>query len=80
MQQITFFFFFSGMQTQPMETYSASCPNTMENSTSSKQRLKTPGKCFTRSKVKKIGVYRNTPEAFHYWKCPLTRYSLLSRH
>uniref|UniRef100_A0A8C0CZF5 protein-tyrosine-phosphatase n=1 Tax=Balaenoptera musculus TaxID=9771 RepID=A0A8C0CZF5_BALMU len=37
------------MQAQPIETYSASCPNTMENSTSSKQTLKTPGKCFTRS-------------------------------
>ncbi|XP_015418941.1 PREDICTED: tyrosine-protein phosphatase non-receptor type 22 isoform X1 [Myotis davidii] len=42
------------MQAQPMETYSASCPNTMENSTSSKQTLKTPGKCFTRSKSLKI--------------------------
>uniref|UniRef100_A0A8C9B8M9 protein-tyrosine-phosphatase n=1 Tax=Phocoena sinus TaxID=42100 RepID=A0A8C9B8M9_PHOSS len=42
------------MQTQPIETYSTSCPNTMENSTSSKQILKTPGKCFTRSKSLKI--------------------------
>uniref|UniRef100_A0A8C6C1A7 protein-tyrosine-phosphatase n=1 Tax=Monodon monoceros TaxID=40151 RepID=A0A8C6C1A7_MONMO len=42
------------MQTQPIETYSTSCPNTMENSTSSKQTLKTPGKCFTRSKSLKI--------------------------
>ncbi|XP_036199072.1 tyrosine-protein phosphatase non-receptor type 22 isoform X1 [Myotis myotis] len=42
------------MQAQPMETYSASCPNTMEHSTSSKQTLKTPGKCFTRSKSLKI--------------------------
>uniref|UniRef100_A0A8C0CY58 protein-tyrosine-phosphatase n=1 Tax=Balaenoptera musculus TaxID=9771 RepID=A0A8C0CY58_BALMU len=42
------------MQAQPIETYSASCPNTMENSTSSKQTLKTPGKCFTRSKSLKI--------------------------
>ncbi|XP_058916588.1 tyrosine-protein phosphatase non-receptor type 22 isoform X2 [Kogia breviceps] len=42
------------MQAQPIETYSTSCPNTMENSTSSKQTLKTPGKCFTRSKSLKI--------------------------
>ncbi|XP_059757133.1 tyrosine-protein phosphatase non-receptor type 22 isoform X4 [Balaenoptera ricei] len=42
------------MQAQPIETFSASCPNTMENSTSSKQTLKTPGKCFTRSKSLKI--------------------------
>lgn len=53
MQQITFFF--SGMQAEPIET-SASCPNTVEKSTSSKQTLKTHGKCFTRSKVKKMGV------------------------
>ncbi|XP_059946278.1 tyrosine-protein phosphatase non-receptor type 22 [Mesoplodon densirostris] len=42
------------MQAQPVETYSTSCRNTMENSTSSKQTLKTPGKCFTRSKSLKI--------------------------
>ncbi|KAM5293816.1 tyrosine-protein phosphatase non-receptor type 22 [Glossophaga mutica] len=42
------------MQAQPMEIYSASCPNTAENSTSSKQTLKTPGKSFTRSKSLKI--------------------------
>ncbi|XP_007108860.1 tyrosine-protein phosphatase non-receptor type 22 isoform X2 [Physeter macrocephalus] len=42
------------MQAQPIESYSTSCPNTMENSTSSKQTLKTPGKCFTRSKSLKI--------------------------
>lgn len=54
------------MQAQPTETYSTSCPNTMENSTSSKQTLKTPGKSFTRTKVKKIGVYGNMPEAFYY--------------
>ncbi|XP_011365255.1 tyrosine-protein phosphatase non-receptor type 22 [Pteropus vampyrus] len=42
------------MQAQPIETYSTSCPNTMENTTSSKQTLKTPGKCFTRSKSLKI--------------------------
>ncbi|XP_045672649.1 tyrosine-protein phosphatase non-receptor type 22 [Phyllostomus hastatus] len=42
------------MQAQPMEIYSASCPNAMENSTSSKQTLKTPGKSFTRSKSLKI--------------------------
>ncbi|XP_007462535.1 PREDICTED: tyrosine-protein phosphatase non-receptor type 22 isoform X3 [Lipotes vexillifer] len=42
------------IQAQPIETYSTSCPNTMENSTSSKQTLKTPGKCFTRSKSLKI--------------------------
>ncbi|XP_024907977.1 tyrosine-protein phosphatase non-receptor type 22 isoform X2 [Pteropus alecto] len=42
------------MQAQPIETYSTSCPNTMENTTSSKQTLKTPGKCFTRSKVSVI--------------------------
>ncbi|XP_036894751.1 tyrosine-protein phosphatase non-receptor type 22 [Sturnira hondurensis] len=41
-------------QAQPMEIYSASCPNTAENSTSSKQTLKTPGKSFTRSKSLKI--------------------------
>uniref|UniRef100_A0A8C4L6M0 protein-tyrosine-phosphatase n=1 Tax=Equus asinus asinus TaxID=83772 RepID=A0A8C4L6M0_EQUAS len=37
------------MQAQSIETYSTSCPNTMENSASSKQTLKTPGKSFTRS-------------------------------
>ncbi|XP_014635485.1 PREDICTED: tyrosine-protein phosphatase non-receptor type 22 isoform X2 [Ceratotherium simum simum] len=42
------------MQAQSIETYSTSCPNTMENSTSSKQTLKTPGKNFTRSKSLKI--------------------------
>ena len=54
------------MQAQPMEIHSASCPNAMENSTSSKQTLKTPGKSFTRSKVTKMGVYGNMPEASHY--------------
>ncbi|KAM6167833.1 tyrosine-protein phosphatase non-receptor type 22 isoform 1-T1 [Erethizon dorsatum] len=42
------------MQTQSTETYSISCPETMENSTSSKQIMKTPGKNFTRSKSLKI--------------------------
>uniref|UniRef100_A0A5F5PMM5 protein-tyrosine-phosphatase n=2 Tax=Equus TaxID=9789 RepID=A0A5F5PMM5_HORSE len=42
------------MQAQSIETYSTSCPNTMENSASSKQTLKTPGKSFTRSKSLKI--------------------------
>ncbi|XP_040482816.1 tyrosine-protein phosphatase non-receptor type 22 isoform X3 [Ursus maritimus] len=42
------------MQAQPIENYSTSCPNTMENSTSSKQTLKTPGKGFTRTKSLKI--------------------------
>uniref|UniRef100_A0A8B9WKC1 protein-tyrosine-phosphatase n=1 Tax=Bos mutus grunniens TaxID=30521 RepID=A0A8B9WKC1_BOSMU len=41
-------------QAQPVETCSTSCPNTMENSTSSKQTLKPPGKNFTRSKSLKI--------------------------
>ncbi|XP_016078789.1 PREDICTED: tyrosine-protein phosphatase non-receptor type 22 [Miniopterus natalensis] len=41
-------------QAQPIETYSTSCPNTMENSVSSKQTPKTTGKCFTRSKSLKI--------------------------
>ncbi|XP_054421044.1 tyrosine-protein phosphatase non-receptor type 22 isoform X2 [Pteronotus mesoamericanus] len=41
------------MQAQPINVYS-SCPNAMENSTSSKQTLKTPGKSFTRSKSLKI--------------------------
>ncbi|EFB15064.1 hypothetical protein PANDA_006718, partial [Ailuropoda melanoleuca] len=52
------------MQAQPIENYSTSCPNTMENSTSSKQTLKTPGKGFTRTKVKKMGVLRKMPESF----------------
>lgn len=55
--------FFKGIQAQPVKTYSTSCPNTMENSTSSKQILKTPGKGFTRTKVKKMGVLRNIPES-----------------
>ncbi|XP_008056563.1 tyrosine-protein phosphatase non-receptor type 22 isoform X2 [Carlito syrichta] len=42
------------MQAQSIETFSTSCPDTMENSTSSKQTLKTPGKSFTRSKSLKI--------------------------
>ncbi|KAM5256152.1 tyrosine-protein phosphatase non-receptor type 22 isoform 2-T2 [Ctenodactylus gundi] len=42
------------MQTQSTETYSTSYPETMENSTSSKQTLKTTGKCFTRTKSLKI--------------------------
>ncbi|XP_045860229.1 tyrosine-protein phosphatase non-receptor type 22 isoform X2 [Meles meles] len=42
------------IQAQPVKTYSTSCPNTMENSTSSKQTLKTPGKGFTRTKSLKI--------------------------
>uniref|UniRef100_F1SBR0 protein-tyrosine-phosphatase n=1 Tax=Sus scrofa TaxID=9823 RepID=F1SBR0_PIG len=42
------------MQAKSIETYSTSCSNTMENSTSSKQTLKTPGKSFTRSKSLKI--------------------------
>ncbi|XP_033054328.1 tyrosine-protein phosphatase non-receptor type 22 isoform X12 [Trachypithecus francoisi] len=42
------------MHAQSIETYSTSCPDTMENSTSSKQTLKTPGKSFTRSKSLKI--------------------------
>ncbi|XP_066208520.1 tyrosine-protein phosphatase non-receptor type 22 isoform X2 [Saccopteryx leptura] len=42
------------MQAQPTETYSTGCPNTVENSTSSKQTLKAVGKCFTRSKSLKI--------------------------
>lgn len=52
---------FLGMQAQP------SCPNAMETSTSSKQTtLKTPGKCFTRSKVKKMEVYGIWSGAFCY--------------
>uniref|UniRef100_A0A8C0PKP8 protein-tyrosine-phosphatase n=2 Tax=Canis lupus familiaris TaxID=9615 RepID=A0A8C0PKP8_CANLF len=42
------------MQAQSIETSSTSCPSTMENSTSSKQTLKTPGKSFTRTKSLKI--------------------------
>ncbi|XP_007530251.1 tyrosine-protein phosphatase non-receptor type 22 [Erinaceus europaeus] len=42
------------MQAQSTELYSTSCPNTVENPTSSKQALKTPGKSFTRSKSLKI--------------------------
>uniref|UniRef100_A0ABI8AD29 protein-tyrosine-phosphatase n=1 Tax=Felis catus TaxID=9685 RepID=A0ABI8AD29_FELCA len=42
------------MQAQSIRTYSTSCLNTMENSTSSKQTLKTPGKSFTRTKSLKI--------------------------
>ncbi|XP_025789716.1 tyrosine-protein phosphatase non-receptor type 22 isoform X4 [Puma concolor] len=42
------------MQAQSIRTYSTSCPNTMDNSTSSKQTLKTPGKSFTRTKSLKI--------------------------
>lgn len=45
------------LQAQPIESYSTSYPETMENSTSSKQILKTPGKSFTRSKSLKI--FRN---------------------
>ncbi|KAM7053867.1 tyrosine-protein phosphatase non-receptor type 22 isoform 1-T1 [Molossus nigricans] len=42
------------MESQPIETYSTSYSNAVENPTSSKQTLKTPGKCFTRSKSLKI--------------------------
>uniref|UniRef100_A0A8C3VTW3 protein-tyrosine-phosphatase n=1 Tax=Catagonus wagneri TaxID=51154 RepID=A0A8C3VTW3_9CETA len=42
------------MQAQSIETHSTSCSNTVQNSTSSKQTLKTPGKSFTRSKSLKI--------------------------
>ncbi|KAM9686286.1 tyrosine-protein phosphatase non-receptor type 22 isoform 2-T2 [Trichechus inunguis] len=42
------------MQAQSVETYSTSYPDTMENSTSSKQILNTPGKSFTRSRSLKI--------------------------
>uniref|UniRef100_A0A8C8ZVT2 protein-tyrosine-phosphatase n=1 Tax=Prolemur simus TaxID=1328070 RepID=A0A8C8ZVT2_PROSS len=42
------------IQAKSVETYSTSCPDTMENSTSSKQTSKTPGKSFTRSKSLKI--------------------------
>ncbi|XP_076975939.1 tyrosine-protein phosphatase non-receptor type 22 isoform X2 [Tamandua tetradactyla] len=41
------------MQTQSVESYSTSNPDTVENSTSSKQTL-TPGKSFTKSKSLKI--------------------------
>ncbi|XP_037354505.1 tyrosine-protein phosphatase non-receptor type 22 [Talpa occidentalis] len=43
-----------GLQAEAIHTYSTSCPNPMDNSTSSKQTLKTPTKCFTRSKSLKI--------------------------
>ncbi|XP_012585430.1 PREDICTED: tyrosine-protein phosphatase non-receptor type 22 isoform X2 [Condylura cristata] len=39
------------MQPQAIETYSTSCPNSVEDSMSSQQTSKTPAKCFTRSKV-----------------------------
>nr|XP_019585935.1 PREDICTED: tyrosine-protein phosphatase non-receptor type 22 isoform X4 [Rhinolophus sinicus] len=42
------------MQVPPIDAYPTSYPKTMENSTSSKQTLKTPGKSFTRSKSLKI--------------------------
>ncbi|XP_053448528.1 tyrosine-protein phosphatase non-receptor type 22 isoform X2 [Nycticebus coucang] len=42
------------IQAKSIETYSTSCSNIMENSTSSRQTLKTPGKSFTRSKSLKI--------------------------
>ncbi|XP_055995129.1 tyrosine-protein phosphatase non-receptor type 22 isoform X2 [Sorex fumeus] len=42
------------MQAQSIEIHSTSCPNHTENSTSSKQTLKTPGKNFTRSRSLKI--------------------------
>ncbi|XP_057649530.1 tyrosine-protein phosphatase non-receptor type 22 [Chionomys nivalis] len=45
------------LQVQPIETSSTSYPETTENSTSSTQALKTPGKGFTRSKSLKI--FRN---------------------
>ncbi|XP_012973546.1 tyrosine-protein phosphatase non-receptor type 22 isoform X2 [Mesocricetus auratus] len=45
------------LQAKPIETYSTSYPEATENSTSSKQTLKTPGKSFTRSKSLKI--FRN---------------------
>ncbi|XP_035307198.1 tyrosine-protein phosphatase non-receptor type 22 isoform X2 [Cricetulus griseus] len=45
------------LQAKPIETYSTSYPETTENSISSKQTLKTPGKSFTRSKSLKI--FRN---------------------
>ncbi|XP_063670972.1 tyrosine-protein phosphatase non-receptor type 22 isoform X22 [Pan troglodytes] len=48
------------MQAQSIETYSTSYPDTMENSTSSKQTLKTPGKSFTRSKVSVILAHQTS--------------------
>ncbi|XP_027628117.1 tyrosine-protein phosphatase non-receptor type 22 isoform X3 [Tupaia chinensis] len=42
------------IQAQSIKAYSTSCPDTMENSTSSKQILKSPGRSFTRSKSLKI--------------------------
>ncbi|XP_004641749.1 tyrosine-protein phosphatase non-receptor type 22 [Octodon degus] len=42
------------MQTQSTVTHSINCPETMEDSTSSKQIMKTTGKNFTRSKSLKI--------------------------
>ncbi|XP_003409639.1 tyrosine-protein phosphatase non-receptor type 22 isoform X1 [Loxodonta africana] len=42
------------MQAQSVESYSTTCPDTIGNSTSSKQILKTPGKSFTRSRSLKI--------------------------
>ncbi|XP_006895763.1 PREDICTED: tyrosine-protein phosphatase non-receptor type 22 [Elephantulus edwardii] len=51
------------------EATSTSCPDTMENSTSSKDIMKTPGKSFTRSKSLKIlrnmkkGVSNSTPSS-----------------
>ncbi|XP_020021928.2 tyrosine-protein phosphatase non-receptor type 22 [Castor canadensis] len=42
------------IQAQSTGTYSTSCPENVENSTSPKQTLKTPGKSFTRSKSLKI--------------------------
>ncbi|XP_036045869.1 tyrosine-protein phosphatase non-receptor type 22 [Onychomys torridus] len=45
------------LQAQPIESYSTSYPETMENSTSSNQTLRTTGKSFTRSKSLKI--FRN---------------------
>ncbi|XP_019585932.2 tyrosine-protein phosphatase non-receptor type 22 [Rhinolophus sinicus] len=42
------------MQVPPIDAYPTSYPKTMENSTSSKQTLKTSGKSFTRSKSLKI--------------------------
>ncbi|KAL1772581.1 hypothetical protein HispidOSU_025365 [Sigmodon hispidus] len=57
------------LQAQPIETYSTHYPETTENSTSSKQTLKTPGKCFTRSKSLKIfrnikkGVCNSSPSS-----------------
>ncbi|MBZ3884981.1 Tyrosine-protein phosphatase non-receptor type 22, partial [Sciurus carolinensis] len=47
------------MQAKSIEICTTSCPETMKNLTSSKQTLKTPGKSFTRSKVKKMGDLEN---------------------